>query len=152
MRLVFTLLALCYLAQPALAQDLRQPDPSIAPEGVVEIQLQSLQRNDVPSPDAGIAQTWAFAHPNNKRVTGPLERFARMLKGPQYRMLLGHREHTIKPLAETDDEAIFAVTIIPAAGDPVSYIWTLSKLRSGALAGSWLTTNVSPPLSAGKAI
>ena len=78
----FTLPVLFLLAMPATAQELLTPDPIRQPESVVEIQLQSLQKNDVPVPDTGIAQTWAFAHPDNKRVTGPLERFAWMIKSP----------------------------------------------------------------------
>ena len=32
-------------------------------------------KNNYPNKDAGIKQTWEFAHPNNQRITGPLERF-----------------------------------------------------------------------------
>ena len=151
-RLGITVPVLLLVAIPTIARDLLEPDPSLPPERVVKIQLQSLQRNDVPTPDAGIAQTWAFAHPDNKRVTGPLERFTQMIKGPSYRMLLGHREHTIEPVVRTGDSASFAVKIVTAAGRRVSYQWKLSKVRSGAFAGSWMTVNVSPPLRAGDAI
>ena len=44
----------------------------------------------------GIQQTWAFAHPNNRAVTGPIERFAKMLKNKNYRYLLGHKEYKIR--------------------------------------------------------
>ena len=151
-RLGITLLALLLVAIPTIARDLLEPDPSLPPERVLEIQLQSLQRNDVPAPDAGIAQTWAFAHPDNKRVTGPLERFAAMIKGPSFRMLLGHREHIIQTVVQTGSYALFAVTIVTAADRRVSYRWELSKVRSGAFAGSWMTVAVSPPLRAGDAI
>ena len=151
-RLRLTLPVLIFLAVPAAGQDVLAPEPSLPPERVVEIQLQSLQRNDVPAPDAGIAQTWAFAHPDNKRVTGPLERFAAMIKGPSFRMLLGHREHTIQTVVQTGSYALFAVTIVTAADRRVSYRWELSKVRSGAFAGSWMTVAVSPPLRAGDAI
>ena len=152
LRSSLALSVLILVALPALARGLLDPDPSLTPERVLEIQLQSLQRNDVPAPDAGIAQTWAFAHPDNKRVTGPLERFAAMIKGPSFRMLLGHREHTIQTVVQTGSYALFAVTIVTAADRRVSYRWELSKVRSGAFAGSWMTVAVSPPLRAGDAI
>jgi hypothetical protein len=63
-------------AAPSFAADLVLPDPNRAPAEVIAIQLSALQANDVPEPDAGIAQTFAFAHPDNKRMTGPLPRFA----------------------------------------------------------------------------
>jgi len=141
--LILSLLVLA--AMPATAADLLAPDPGLSPERVVEIQLQSLQRNDVPTPDAGIAQTWAFAHPDNRRVTGPLERFAAMIKGPYYRLLLGHREHAIRTVVQTEDRAVFAVTVVTPDGQRAAYEWELSKVRSGPFAGSWMTVSVSPP-------
>ena len=76
------LLVMLFAGGIARAADLVVPDPSIAPEEVVAIQMKALQFNDNPSPDFGIAQTWNFAHPRNRAMTGPLPRFANMLKGP----------------------------------------------------------------------
>ena len=145
----FTLPVLFLLAMPATAQELLTPDPNLPPKSVVEIQLQSLQNNDVPIPDTGIAQTWAFAHPDNKRVTGPLERFTRMIKGPDYRNMLDHQEHIIKPVVQTDDYALFAVTIITADDQKMSFKWEVKKVKTGEFSGSWMTIAVSPPLRGG---
>ena len=54
------------------------PNPNLAAEGVVRTQMQALQNNDIH--DRGIEITYRFAPPANKRKTGPIERFARMLK------------------------------------------------------------------------
>ena len=51
--------------------DLLKPNESILPSEVVKIQLTGLQKNDLNFKDSGIEQTWNFAHPNNKKVTGP---------------------------------------------------------------------------------
>jgi hypothetical protein len=56
------------------------PNAVLAPEEVVLTQLRALQNNDDPEPDAGIKQTFALAHPDNQRVTGPVERFAMMIR------------------------------------------------------------------------
>ena len=61
------------------ADNLVKPDPLIGPAEVVAIQMTSLKHNDLDEPDFGIRQTWAFAHPQNRRLTGPLPRFAMML-------------------------------------------------------------------------
>ena len=145
----FTLPVLFLLAVPATAQELLTPDPIRQPESVVEIQLQSLQKNDVPVPDTGIAQTWAFAHPDNKRVTGPLERFTRMIKGPDYRNMIDHQEHIVETVVQADDYALFAVVIITADDQRMSFKWEVMKVQVGEFAGSWMTTSVSPPLRAG---
>lgn len=125
-----------------------EPDPALSPERVVEIQLEALQRNDEPREDAGIERTWAFAHPANKSVTGPLERFAAMIKSPAYRMLVDHREHSIRRVAVTDEMASFIVTVVPESGLAVFYQWRLEKASSGA----WMTIAVSPPISRGDTI
>ena len=36
--------------------------------------------NDRDYKDRGIEQTWKFAHPNNKKVTGPLNNFKKAFK------------------------------------------------------------------------
>ena len=68
-------LAFLILSAPAWAADLLAPHPALSPAEVVVIQLDALQANAAEN-DAGIAQAWAFAHPDNKRMTGPLPRFA----------------------------------------------------------------------------
>jgi hypothetical protein len=151
MRIKALALAFLILSAPAWAADLLAPHPGLSPAEVVATQLEALQANEAET-DAGIAQTWAFAHPDNKRMTGPLPRFAQMLKGPQYRMLLNHRSHEVIEVARTDEEAVFAVTITTPTGDVVDYRWTVAKVRDGEHAGAWMTIAVSPPVPAGQAI
>jgi Domain of unknown function (DUF4864) len=151
MRIKALALTFLILSAPAWAADLLAPHPGLSPAEVVATQLEALQANEAET-DAGIAQTWAFAHPDNKRMTGPLPRFAQMLKGPQYRMLLNHRSHEVIEVARTDEEAVFAVTITTPTGDVVDYRWTVAKVRDGEHAGAWMTIAVSPPVPAGQAI
>ena len=56
------------------------PSPDLSPEDVVRIQVEALQRNDEPSPDAGIEAAFRFASPSNRRATGPLGRFSEMVR------------------------------------------------------------------------
>ncbi len=75
--------------------DLLFPNNSILPADVIKIQLNALMDNDSKFKDSGIEQTWNFAHPNNKKNTGPLLNFKMMIKGNSYQMLLNHLSHTI---------------------------------------------------------
>ena len=59
--------------------DVIKPNNGIEPYQVVKIQLRSLKNNDDPFKNAGIEQTWEFAHPNNKKFTGPLEKFKNLI-------------------------------------------------------------------------
>jgi hypothetical protein len=151
MRTTALALALIVTVARAWGADLQTPDPALSPAEVVAIQLNALQANAAET-DAGIAQTWAFAHPDNKRMTGPLPRFAQMLRGPRYRMLLNHRSHEVIEVSRTDEEAVFAVTVTTVAGDFLGCRWTVAKVRDGEHAGAWMTIAVSPPVPAGQAI
>ena len=152
MRSSLMALALLVAIAPPSAADVRMPDPALSPAEVVEIQLSALQANDTPAADAGIAQTWAFAHPDNKRVTGPLPRFASMIKGPLYRILLNHRSHEVEEISRTEVDAAFDVTVTGQTGEVVVYRWRVAKVGDGAEAGAWMTIAVSSPVRAGEAI
>ena len=87
--------------------DLLKPNSDIKPDRVIEIQLSGLQNNDLIYKDSGIEQTWNFAHPNNKKVTGPLDKFKRMIKGDSYQMMINHLSHTITKLGSGENWAQF---------------------------------------------
>ncbi|MDX1609484.1 MAG: DUF4864 domain-containing protein [Halofilum sp. (in: g-proteobacteria)] len=152
MRTAHWLLALLLALPAAAAAELLQPDPALSPREVVEIQLDALKHNDDPRPDFGIAQTWAFAHPDNRSQTGPLERFRRMLESPPYRLLLGHRSHAVEPMEVGDRRAVFTVTVVAASGPVVAYRWILERVDGGEHAGAWMTVAVTPPVERGLAI
>ena len=145
-RLTFIITALVLAS--SVSAEMLKPEPDIAPKRVVEIQLEALQNNDEPKPNAGIEQAWLFAHPMNKSATGPLKRFTSMIKSPSYQMLVGHESHSVRRIAVTDDTATFAVKVTPASADPVSYQWKLKKTDSGL----WMTISVSPPMDRGDTI
>lgn len=139
--------ALLYLAFTAasLANDgkLVYPSPDLSPEDVVRTQLTALQRNDVPGKNAGIRQVWEFAHPVNRRITGPFENFALMLQGPFYSALINHRSHTIKPLEKSVNSASFLVDVTNEDGLVLRYSWLVERAFGGELNGSWMTVSVS---------
>ena len=85
---------------------LLKPKSDIKPIEVVKIQLVGLQKNDLAYEDSGIEQTWNFAHPSNKKVTGPLDNFKRMIKGDSYQMMINHLSHTITKLGSSEKWAV----------------------------------------------
>lgn len=146
------IVALLTVATTATADELPAPGPDLSPQRVVEIQLGALQTNDEPGPNAGIARVWQFAHPENRETTGPLSRFSAMIQSPPYRFLIDHRAHAIEEVRVSARKAAFEVTVTAKTGKVVAYLWRLEKLVDGPLAGTWLTTSVSPPLERGEAI
>ena len=153
---MFKLFAICFafalLPNATEASNLLQPNSKYSPRQVVEIQLRALQRNNDPTPGNGIAQAWAFAHPNNRAVTGPLARFTQMISSTNYQFLIGHETHNIEAVVKTMKMALYRVTIISDGGKKYSLQWRVLKVQSGALSGAWMTVAVSPPQRAGNAI
>ncbi len=142
----------------AYAGDLVRPDPSIAPAEVVAIQLIGLKNNDLVAKDFGIRQTWNFAHPKNRKFTGPFPRFAQMLKGPGYSVLLNHKSHEIRnssgsPKGQTSKDEFrrrFDVFMETAKGDILYFSWVVQKVATGQFKDCWMTVSVSAPQPVGQ--
>jgi len=133
--------------------DLIKPNSNIEPSEVVKIQLIGLQKNDLGYMDSGIEQTWNFAHPNNKKVTGPLGNFKRMIKGDAYQMMINHLSHTITQLGIEDNWAQFEVVILDKNKIYHKFNWQVEKYTlEGVLKDCWLTTMVSNPIPLGSSI
>ena len=133
--------------------EILKPNSQIKPSEVVKIQLTGLQKNDKEFKDSGIEQTWNFAHPNNKKVTGPLPNFKRMIKGDSYQMMLNHLNHTITELGSSDKWAQFEVIILDKNKIYHKFNWQVEKYTlDGVLKDCWLTTMVSNPIPLGSSI
>ena len=133
--------------------DLLKPNKDILPSEVVKIQLTGLQNNDTYFKDGGIEQTWNFAHPNNKRVTGPLDNFKRMIKSDSYQMMINHLSHTITEVGSSDKWAQFEVIILDKNKIYHKFNWQVEKYTvDGTLKDCWMTTMVSSPIPLGSSI
>ena len=100
----------------------------------------------MPYKDAGIEQTWEFAHPNNKRTTGPLEKFKKMIHSENYKLLIGHENYEIKILNESKNTLVYKVYILSENKKKYYYLWQIEKVADdGNLKGCWMTTGVSNP-------
>ena len=133
--------------------ELIKPNIEIKPDQVVQIQLNGLMNNDKPNQDYGIKQTWEFAHPSNKKYTGPLPRFINLLKSESYKMLINHLDSEIIEVFKSSNQYGFEITIL---GDDKKYYkfqWVVEKYYDeGPLKDCWLTTSVSNPVSLGSSI
>ena len=139
-----------FLNQSSVKADFVKPNSKIKPDEVIKIQLKSLMKNDVPSKDNGIKQTWEFAHPNNQRFTGPLDNFTKMIKGDSYKMLIGHIGHEISELDNDNKRALYEVIILGPEKKYFKFRWQVEKfLEDGPLKNCWLTTVVSQPIPMG---
>ena len=133
--------------------DLIKPTKAIEPNQVVKIQLNGLMNNDKPNPNDGIKQTWEFAHPENKKYTGPLTKFINLLKGESYSMLINHLDSEIIEVFKSNNQYGFEVTILGNDKKYYKFQWVVEKYyKDGPLKDCWLTTSVSNPISMGSSI
>ena len=135
-----------------LHADIIKPAENLTAYDVVKIQLTALKNNNKPNKNAGIKQTWVFAHPENKKITGPYERFKKMLLGNQYKFLLNHDSHRIKLIMKSNDTYIYNVELISKDKKMYLYKWQLEKSSIDGCSNCWFTTIVSPPTDSGDII
>lgn len=124
-------------------------------EQVVYAQLEALQRWDGNGVDEALREVWDRAHPENQKMTGPIDRFARLLTAPGYQPLIGHQKHEVVPFERNrsnngDAEiATFSVIVLATDGLVYGFVWQLGRaeLPDGK---AWMTLSVSPARSTGK--
>ena len=150
MRFVFITITLSLYITSSKAE-LLKPNPSIKPQEVISIQLSALQKNSIPFNNAGITQTWEFAHPSNRQYTGPIEKFILMMYSPSYIIMLDHKFHNIIQVSLEDDIAFFFIELTDKIGNEFGFQWTLQKvLNEGNYKNCWMTVGVSQPIPLAK--
>jgi len=147
-------LAHIMLLMPILAladnhEGLIMPTPSIDPIDVVTIQMIALQNNDSVGDDLGLRQTWVFAHPDNKAVTGPYNRFAKMLRNPTYQPMINHRNFNIIDQKAEDNQIQFLIEMEASDNQLYRFVWVVKKVVEGEYDDCWMTSAVSAPMPAG---
>ena len=153
LHLTFSVIIIFLFNSSILKAELQAPNNLIMPNEVIKIQLDGLMNNDKNFKDSGIEQTWNFAHPENKKYTGPLPHFKMMIKGKSYQMLLNHISHTITEVGSSDKWAQFEVIILDKEKIYHKFNWQVEKYTGeGPLKDCWLTTMVSSPIALGSSI
>jgi len=118
-----------------------RPDPALSAAAVVQLQLAALAHVDRPTRDAGLATVFGFASPGNRDLTGPLKRFAAMIRDG-YPEMLNHRSTTLTPLVMDGEIALQGVELIDREGRPHRYVFQLSKQKDGEFKDCWMTDSV----------
>ena len=153
LQIIFKFLIIFFISVSVSKAELVKPNSEIKPSEVVKIQLLGLQKNNDEFEDSGIQQTWNFAHPNNKKATGPLDRFKKMIKGNNYQMMINHLSHSITKVRGGDSWAQFEVIILDKEKIYHKFNWQVEKYtEDGPLKDCWLTTMVSSPEPLGSSI
>jgi len=146
MRIIATI-TFIFLFSTSLLADIKKPRPDIKPEDVVRIQLTSLMKNNKPYLNAGIEQTWEFAHPSNRAFTGPIQRFTQMMYAPSYVVMIDHIKHDIFEVKMNENSAYYFIELTSSDGRMFGFKWTLNKvIEEGIYKNCWMTSSVSTPM------
>ena len=153
LQIIFNTFFIFFILISISKAELLKPNSNIKPDKVIEIQLFGLQNNDLVFKDSGIEQTWNFAHPSNKKATGPLDRFKNMIKGNNYQMMINHLSHTITQVKNGNNWIQFEVIILDKEKIYHKFSWQVEKYTDdGPLKDCWLTTMVSSSEPLGSSI
>jgi len=153
MKILLKITFLFFLFLNVSNADLIKPNSNIKPFDVLMIQLNSLKNNNNPYKDAGVEQTWEFAHPNNKASTKPLKRFRKMIYSDNYKILISHKNNNVIILKELPNKLVYKVNVLSKDKKKYYYIWQIEKVKQeGILKDCWMTTGVSDPIFLGETI
>ena len=115
------------------------PTSDISPQTVVKTVIDALKQNS--DSDDGIMQVFCFASPENKKMTGPIERFVSMIKRG-YGDMLNHVASEYEPIVIDDKVAQQRVWLETADGSVVGYLFRLGKQSAGEFSDMWMTDAV----------
>ena len=153
MRLFFAFILFFLISISGASENLIKPNTTLKPIEVLKIQLNSLKNNNVPYKDAGIEQTWEFAHPDNRKITGPLANFINMIHGINYQILINHESSEIKTINKSLSKVIYEVYILSKDKKKYLYIWQIEKVSDKKkFKDCWMTTSVLSPIFLGDTI
>ena len=127
-------------SSPAAQQTVVGPHPDFSPQQVVRIQLAALQNND--ALDRGIEICFRFASPTNKRQTGPLPRFIRMIENGPYSLMLRYRDAVFEPMEVSGRLAKQTVTLF-GEGEAMTFTFHLGQQAGEACRDCWMTEAVT---------
>ena len=112
---------------------------------VVELQMTSLQTNSKIN-NEGIYQCWLFAHPENKKYTGPFSNFKRMIANTSYKILLNSIKFKTQLISKSDKVIKYSVDIDAFDNKRYQLDWVLEKAKLNKdCKNCWMTTVVTQP-------
>ena len=116
------------------------PNDIFSSAEVVELQMTSLQTNSKIN-NLGIYQCWLFAHPENRKYTGPFTNFKSMISDTSYNVLLNSLKFRTTLLSKNEKITKFSVDVDAYDNKRYNLTWVLEKtyLNKDCM-NCWMTT------------
>jgi hypothetical protein len=122
------------------------PKASIPPEEVVRLQLAGL--SDPKSDGVGVLQCYAFASPANRAITGPLDRFGKMVRQGAFQCMASPQVVLVGRPQKTDRIARVLVTLVDDEDRLHAFTFVLGRQQQSPFKDCWMTEAVLPSLPA----
>ena len=123
------------------SKDLILPSTKLTGYQVLVLQLQSLKNNTKLGNDRGIEQVFIFAHPENKKITGPIKNFKKMIKSDPYSIFLDHNENKIETVHKDEFHEVYLVKVTKN-NISKTFLWTLITYIDNNKNSFWFKVNV----------
>jgi hypothetical protein len=120
---------------------------SVIEPNVVLTEILESYKNFSESPQKAIDTIWDNAHPSNRGITGPKDRFERMLLSEPYSSILDLKEYSFIKTIETEDSQHYEIKILAKNNSyfEVTWVFQLDLCLSDSENKCWLTVAVTAP-------
>jgi hypothetical protein len=120
---------------------------SVIEPNVVLTEILESYKNFSESPQKAIDTIWDNAHPSNREITGPKDRFERMLLSEPYSSILDLKEYSFIKTIETEDSQHYEIKILAKNNSyfEVTWVFQLDLCLSDSENKCWLTVAVTAP-------
>jgi hypothetical protein len=120
---------------------------SVIEPNVVLTEILESYKNFSESPQKAIDTIWDNAHPSNREITGPKDRFERMLLSEPYSSILDLKEYSFIKTIETEESQHYEIKILAKNNSyfEVTWVFQLDLCLSDPENKCWLTVAVTAP-------
>ena len=120
---------------------------SVIEPNVVLTEILESYKNFSESPQKAIDIIWDNAHPSNREITGPKDRFERMLLSEPYSSILDLKEYSFIKTIETEESQHYEIKILAKNNSyfEVTWVFQLDLCLSDSENKCWLTVAVTAP-------
>ena len=103
-------------------------------------------KNFSSNPEKAVDTIWGFAHEDNKEITGPKERFSKMLVSEPYDSIIDLKEYSYEVTYENETNIHYEVKVLAKTNNYFVITWVFEKTEcSDSEEQCWLTVAVTAP-------
>jgi|TARA_B110000444_G_scaffold121317_1_gene114118 hypothetical protein len=98
-------------------------------------------------PQTSLDAIWNYAHPDNKKITGPKENFRNMLLSEPYNSILDLKEYSFTKTVETENSEHYEIKILAKNNSyfEVTWVFQFDECPENPQNKCWLTIAVTAP-------